>query len=309
MSETSPLAGRRILLTGAGGLLGFALTRELREAGACVAGVWSTRPVDAPDMDAHRCDLREAAAVRALFDRVKPACVVHAAALTDLSLCEREPQLAHAVNAGATATVAAEATRAGAAMIYVSSESVYGDGPAPHRESDACQPLSVYARTKLEGEEQALRHAPGALVLRTTIVGTAPSAARSLVAWLLGAFQRGTPVRGFQDVIFSPLFTHDFSRLLIAALGQKLEGIWNVGAGSRCSKFHFARLLAESLGFDPELVQPGRLADAALTGPRCYQSALVSDRFAAKTGAELPTVEVGIARFAAAHADPAVSHS
>lgn len=309
MSETFPLSDQRILLTGASGLLGFALMPALREAGARVAGVWSTRPLDAPDAESHRCDLRDAAAVRALFDDVKPSCVVHAAALTDLGLCEREPQLARAINVDATATVAAESARVGAAMIYVSSESVYGDGTAPHRESDACKPLSIYARTKLEGEEQALRHAPDAVVLRTTIVGTAPSDSRSLVAWLLSSFQRGTPVRGFQDVSFSPLFTRDFSRLLIAAFGHKLTGVWNLGAVSHSSKFEFARLLAESLGFDPELVQSGLLADAALSGPRCYQSALDSSRFAAKTGVKLPTVEDGIARFTAAHADLAVSHS
>ncbi len=309
MSETVPISDQRILLTGASGLLGFALAPALRESGARVAGVWSTRPLDAPDAESRRCDLRDAVAVRALFDDVQPSCVVHAAALTDLGLCEREPQLAHSINVDATATVAAESARVGASMIHVSSESVYGDGPAPHRESDACRPLSVYARTKLEGEEQALRHAPDPLVLRTTIVGTAPSDSRSLVAWLLSSFQRGTPVRGFQDVSFSPLFTRDFSRLLIAAFGQRLTGIWNLGASSACSKFEFARLLAESLGFDPELVQPGLLADAALKGPRCYQSALASDRFAAKTGMVLPTVQDGIARFAAAHADLAVSHS
>lgn len=309
MIAPTTLAGRRVLVTGASGLLGFALTRTLLEAGANVAGTWSTREIAVPEVEAHRCDLTDARAVDGLFDRGRPEVVMHAAALTDIALCESQPELAEAVNVTATAQLASAAAETGAAFIYVSSEAVYGDGPSPHRESETGQPLTVYARTKLAGETAALQHAPGALVLRTTIVGTSPSDTRSLVAWLLQSFRRGTSVRGFQDVTFSPLFTTDFSRLLVEALAQKLSGIWNLGGGEACSKFDFARRFAITLGFGRELVQPGKLADAALLGPRCYQSAIDSSRIATRLGLTLPSLDEGLERFAATQPAAAISHA
>lgn len=309
MIAPTTLAGRRVLVTGASGLLGFALTRTLLDAGANVAGTWSTREIAAPEVEAHRYDLTDASAVDELFSRAQPEVVIHAAALTDIALCESQPELAEAVNVTATAQLAAAAAQASSAFIYVSSEAVYGDGPNPHREGQSAQPLTVYARTKLAGETAALEHAPEALVLRTTIVGTAPSDSRSLVSWLLQSFRRGTSVRGFQDVTFSPLFTADFSRLLIEALEQKLSGVWNLGGGEACSKFDFARRFATALGFDPELVQPGKLADAALRGPRCYQSALDSSRIAARLDLSLPSLDEGLERFAATQPAAAISHA
>lgn len=306
MPDPLHLAGRRVLVTGASGLLGFALTRELQEAGARVCGVWSTHPVSGACAESIRCDLRDREAVAEILVQTTPEVVVHAAALTDVGLCESDPALADAVNVQATRHLAMEAARAGAALVCVSSDAVYGDAAQPHHEDDACQPLSVYARTKLAGEEAALRHAPGALVLRTTIVGTAPGDTKSLVAWLLRSFREGREVCGFQDVDFSPLFTTDFSRLLIAAVRLRLAGIWNLGASDACSKFHFARRLAEALDFDPHLVQPGKLADAALRGPRCFQSALDSRRIATALGHALPSVDEGVESFAAAFRDEAV---
>jgi dTDP-4-dehydrorhamnose reductase len=299
MSESLSLRSKRVLVTGAGGMLGLALLPVLRDAGAAVVGLWRSTPIRVPGIESCRCDLTDPAETARVTKEARPDWVIHAAALTDVGLCEREPALAQATNVEASAHLAAAVHEIGARLAYISSEAVYGEGAEMHRETDPCQPLSEYARTKLAGESAVREEVPGVLVIRTTLVGLAPDDRRSLVSWLLDSFRERKAVNGFRDAFFSPLFAADFSRFLVEAMTRSLVGIWNIGAADVCSKFDFAHALAQALGYDANLVQPGLLREAVLSGQRCYQAALDSGRFQQSTGCVLPTVLKGVSDFAA----------
>ena len=154
MSDT-----RTILLIGAAGQVGRALRRDLAPLGSMIA-------LDLPELD-----ITDSARLSALILAQKPAILVNAAAYTAVDKAESDPHAAQAVNAAAVGTMAAACRQTGTFMVHYSTEYVFdGLGDRPYRPEDAPNPLSVYGRTKLAGEQALLAAAPAALILRTSWV-------------------------------------------------------------------------------------------------------------------------------------------
>lgn len=151
--------GLRILITGPDGQVGWECRRSLQALGR----------VDA--LGRAQCDHGRPEAIRAAIRAASPDLIVNAAAYTAVDRAESEPDLANAVNAVAPAVLAEEARRLGAALIHLSTDYVFdGTKPSPYAEDDACNPLSVYGRSKLQGEQAVLSSGAAALILRTSWV-------------------------------------------------------------------------------------------------------------------------------------------
>jgi dTDP-4-dehydrorhamnose reductase len=149
----------RILVTGPDGQVGWECRRSLQALGEVHA-------VGRAD-----CDLGRPAAIRAAVREAAPDLIVNTAAYTAVDRAESEPDLARAVNAEAPAVLAEEAGRLRASLIHLSTDYVFdGTKPAPYVEDDACNPLSVYGRTKLAGEQAILACGTPAVILRTSWV-------------------------------------------------------------------------------------------------------------------------------------------
>src|SRR3990172_11608223 len=127
----------RILITGGSGQLG----RDLQLA----MGEHQVRAFSHAELD-----VTDAEAVDEALQGFRPELVIHAAALTDTARCEREPDLAHAVNALGARNVAVACGDVGAAMVYVSTNEVFDGAKAePYVESDEANPINAYGRSKL----------------------------------------------------------------------------------------------------------------------------------------------------------------
>ncbi len=116
-------------------------------------------------------DLTDPDAPARLVDRVAPSLIVNAAAYTNVDGAESEPDLARALNAAGPGRLAAAAARARVPLIHVSTDQVFGEShDRPHGEDDPPEPLCVYGRTKLEGENAVREADPAALVVRVSWV-------------------------------------------------------------------------------------------------------------------------------------------
>jgi dTDP-4-dehydrorhamnose reductase len=149
----------RILITGPDGQVGWECQRSLQTLGElhCVGRA--------------QCDLTRPDSIRTVVRDTAPDLIVNAAAYTAVDRAEAEPELAHAVNAVAPAVLAEEAKRTGASVIHLSTDYVFdGSKSTPYAESDTCNPLSVYGRTKLQGEQAILSSGVPAVILRTSWV-------------------------------------------------------------------------------------------------------------------------------------------
>jgi dTDP-4-dehydrorhamnose reductase len=271
-----------ILLAGAGGQLGRDLQPALRGA--------QLHPFD------HRqLDIADARAVKAAVDRVRPDWIINAAAFNDVDGAELAPDQAFAVNAAGAGNLANAAARVSASIVHISTDYVFdGAKGAPYTEDDRPNPLSIYARTKYEGEQRVLASGASACVIRTAwLYGWQ---GKNFVKAILAAADRGGPLRVVADQVGSPTATRDLSEAIAALIGWGGGwGLFHVVNSGACSRFEFAKAI---VGGRVE-VQPITTAEAARVAPRPKYSALTSTRWPVTGLPALSSWEVALERFLA----------
>jgi dTDP-4-dehydrorhamnose reductase len=275
----------RILITGAGGMLGLDLQAAARTAAH-----------DTVALTRAELDVTDAAAVRAAVADARPDVVIGCAAWTNVDGAESDPQAAQAVNGAGAGHVAAAAAACGAWTIHVSTDYVFdGSKRTPYLESDPVAPLSEYGRSKLAGERAVAEQAPRA----HTIVRT---------AWLFGAHGSCFPKTMLRlaaerdelavvcDQIGSPTFTGHLAAALVGLAEQRERtlGLVHLAASGECSWCEFARaVLAAGTDTAGSRVRPITTADYPTPARRPAYSVLRSERGAPI----LPSWEDGVRSF------------
>ena len=287
----------RLLITGVSGLLGVNTAWEALQAGHEVIGWVNRRTLPRAPFPTRTVDLTNAAATIAAWDEAKPEAVIHCAALANLDECERKPKYSYALNADAAGRLAALARRDGVPFVHISTDAVFDGKRGGYTENDAPNPLSVYARSKLMGEERALAANPQAFVARVNLFGWSLSGHRSLAEWFLNNLRAGKQMRGFTDVFFCPLLANHLARLLFEALERGLQGLYHVVAADCMSKYEFGVLLARRFGLDASLIHPSSVESSGLSAARAHNLTLRADKFAAAIGHPIPTIEDGVEEF------------
>ena len=252
-------------------------------------GTYGAHPVALDGISFLHMDLADGPSIPRVFEEVRPDLVVHAAALTNIDLAEREPHLAEIINVDGSRFVARAARRVGSRMVAISTDAVFDGSAGPKTEDDEPRPLNVYGRTKLDGEQAVLAEHPDALVVRTTPVGFSPRGDQ-LAGWILGRLRSGQAVPGFVDAIFSPIDADALCQRVLALLTRGERGVYHVAGGSRVSKHAFARELARATGLDPTSVVEARLRDLRFVAPRGRDLSLSADRSSAVLGQPAPDV-------------------
>ncbi|HEY8525534.1 MAG TPA: dTDP-4-dehydrorhamnose reductase [Acidimicrobiales bacterium] len=233
----------KVLITGAGGQLGHDLVATCEAAGDEVIAAPRTA-LDVSDRDA---------AFGAICSTA-PDVVIHAGAWTAVDACESDPDRALRVNALGTRHVAEACRRAGAHLLYVSTDYVFdGTKPDPYDEWDRPNPQSVYGRSKWAGEVEALTGAPGSAVVRVSwVMG---EHGHNMVKTVLKLADR--PELAFvDDQRGSPTFTADLAPALRRLVASRLPGVFHVTNQGAVTWYEFVRDVLESAGYDPGKVRP-----------------------------------------------------
>lgn len=283
----------RILVTGATGTLGRHLLPVLAPLGE-VVGLGCR---EAPE-GGHRVDLTDATKTMDLLDRLRPKVILHAAGLTNVDACERDPLLAYRVNVAATRNLVdwASLERDKVRFIYISSDQVY-DSPGANDESKAA-PLNVYALTKLWAED-LVRRLDDYLVLRTNFFALGTAGRPTFVDWVVQGCLESRPLTLFQDVFFNPLYVNDLTALIAELLARPSCGTFNLGAsGEAMSKGDFIRAVAAALELPSESLKDGKLADVTLAARRPRGMRMDVSAIEGIVGHSLPTLSAGIERLA-----------
>jgi dTDP-4-dehydrorhamnose reductase len=223
---------------------------------------------------------------------------VNCAGLTNVDACERDREQAHALNVELPRMLATACADAGAGFVHISTDSVFDGERGNYSEDDAPAPLNVYSQTKLEGEHEVLKAFPEAMVIRTNFIGASPSGTSGLADWVVSKLESGERVPGFTDVTFAPLLTNELARIILAMTESNLHGLYHAGARDACTKYDFARRLSGALGFDPNLVEPASVADAALAARRPLNTSLSSSRLETALRRRMPSVDNAVAGYA-----------
>jgi len=262
------------LVTGSGGRLGSALQQMMAD--------------DYPDaLFATRAeiDVTDYWRLLAELERLTPTIVINAASFTHVDGCEDDPERADQANRIGAGNVARAAREIGARLIHVSTDLVFDGGLSRrYREDDVASPISVYGRTKLDGENAVRSELPEATILRA--------------AWFFGegkgkfpenfiaTIEQEKPLGLVADRFGSPTYIPDLAEAIVRLVSIPRAGVLHfTNAGEITSRYHFIRRAVDRLGLDGSSLRPVPHLDwTGDRAPRPINSALDHSEFIRLTG-------------------------
>ncbi len=272
----------RILITGARGQLGRDLQRALPEDTVFAS--------DLPELD-----VTDADALLRATEAHRPDILIHAAALTDTARCEREPDLAHKVNAEAARNAAQACQRLGASLLYVSTNEVFdGVSRHPYPESYPPNPLNAYARSKLAGEAYVKSSLQRYYIVRTAwLYG---EGGNHFPAKILAAAEQQPTLSVVTDEIATPTWTRDLAQAIARLIRHDAFGVYHLTNDGACSRYDWARLVLRLAGREDVQVRPTTMAEYGAT-PRKPPYSVLANRAAAALGITLRPWEQALEEF------------
>ncbi|MFQ5442384.1 MAG: dTDP-4-dehydrorhamnose reductase [Thermodesulfobacteriota bacterium] len=226
---------KKIIVLGAGGQLGTDTIRALKDGGFNAAGFNSAE-----------LDIRDFEKVLHAIVRERPAFVVNSAAYTNVDGAEKETERAYAVNRDGAANVARAAKETGATLVHISTDFVFdGKKSTPYGEADTVNPLSVYGKSKLAGEEKVRELINEHIIIRASWLYGATG--RNFVKTMLNLAGERERLRVVSDQVGSPTWTSDLARLIVRIAGRDGApyGIYHYSNEGVASWYDFAVAVIE----------------------------------------------------------------
>lgn len=277
----------RVIVTGAGGLLGGAVTREF------------AREADVIGLDRRGLDVTDERAVHDSIRAHAPHVIINCAAYNDVDGAEEEPARALETNAFAVLALARSAGAVGATFVHYSSDFVFdGETDRPYAEEDRPNPRSMYGASKLLGDWFAME-APRAYVLRVESLFGPPAAAgarRGSLGTIVDRIRQGEEVPVFVDRVVSPSFTPDIARATRRLIeGSVPAGLYHCVNTGHATWADIAHAAARLMGA-PIRMRPLTLETASLRAQRPRYCALSNAKLLA-AGCEMPSWETALEVF------------
>ena len=286
----------RILLTGKNGQVGFELQRALAPLGPLVA------------FDQSECDLSDEKAVRRLVRAVRPDIIVNPAAYTAVDKAESDQDRAFAINGIAPAVLGEEAARLNALVVHYSTDYVFdGTKPTCYTEDDIANPLSVYGKSKLAGDQALLQNAKTSIIFRTSWVFGAHG--NNFIKTMLRLASERDSLKVVADQFGAPTSAALIADITAHILRQYQQikrntfpfGLYNLVASGETNWCDLARTIlaaaldaGKPLTLRPEDVLPISTGQYPLPAPRPANSRLETLRLRETFGLYLPRWQEGL---------------
>lgn len=245
----------RVLVTGAGGLLGGRLC-ELLSARHTVTAQIRVQP--APEgLPILSVDLADPGKVAEVVSRLRPEAVIHAAALADAEVCERDPVRAARDNEFASRTLARACAANRARLIAISSDLVFDGESSFSSEASPTNPSTEYGRSKVLAEGAVREECPGSVVLRVGLIcGRGHGLRRSGSEAILQRLRRGERVTLYEDEWRTPVDPESVAQAIQAVLDRPATlGIYHIAGNERLTRAELGERVAALHGLDSSLIQ------------------------------------------------------
>lgn len=243
-----------------------------------------------------RLDVTDAEEVFAIFERVRPDVVIHAAGNKNVRYCEDHPDEAYRTNALGTHNVARACRNFGARMIYLSTDLVFSCVRGDYKEDELPQPTLAYGWSKLQGEKFALKELKNVAVCRS---GGIYGKCSPLLSWLSGEIDAGRTVDCFVDVFNTPTYLENLAEMMEAIIRKELNGVFHTVGRERVSRFEFFQSYVRTFGLDEDLLSPISTADM---NDRLFlqpDSSLSVDQTSRRLGIKFNSISEGFTRLKA----------
>ncbi len=255
-----------ILVTGAKGLLGSDLVRVL------------SKEYEAIGVGKEDFDITDKGATLKSIRDIAPELVIHTAAYTKVDACESNREFAFRVNRDGAGNVAMACREVGARLFYISTDYVFdGKKESPYSEEDTPNPLSIYGRSKWEGEQQIKKIMSDYIIMRTSwLFGrNGPN----FVKTILGLAEGGGVLKVVDDQRGSPTYSVDLSEAIRRLIKIETRGIIHVTNSGSCTWFEYTKRILEMAGHTDIKVIPISSAESNRPATRPAYSVLSNDRY------------------------------
>jgi dTDP-4-dehydrorhamnose reductase len=241
------MLNRKVLISGASGMLGSALSAELSKQenvhiyyishSSHIIHNFNNR-VTVDELDGHQ--------FYAFY---------HCAAEINVNLCETDYDQAIRSNAEYTEELFKKVNAS--KYFYISTDSVYQGIRGNYKESDEVMPVNNYALSKLLGEKIALESRINVFVIRTNIFGLSSKTKSSLFEWAKSELEQGKSINGYTNIFFNPLSVNHLAHILWEMADCSIEfGVYNIGCSLFLSKYEFLVKVAKYIGISQDMVCP-----------------------------------------------------
>lgn len=232
---------KRVIITGGKGLVGEYLKN-----------FFDRRNYEIFSFGKEEMDVRNREKIYEIFKEIKPDIVIHLAALTDVDFCEINPEIAYAINSEGTKNISEISADFNSFVIYLSTDFVFdGKKETPYKENDTPNPINIYGKSKLKGEEFVKKNSEKYLIIRTSrIFG---KNGKNFGSKLPQIMKEKKELFLTSDIVNCPTYAFDLADSIIKLIEKEIYGIINVCNSGWCSWYEFGLKMKEFLKMDIEI--------------------------------------------------------
>lgn len=248
-----------ILLTGITGLLGRALVKQnkgIRKIKGMYLG--SYEMPDTEFVTYIRCDVTDKDTLFKLAGNDTIECIIHAAGIANVDICERKPKLAYASNVTGTKNIIELARSKKAKLVYISTNAVFDGKNPPYNEEDEPNPINQYGRIKLECEMRVRECSKDSLIARLILMYGVnnPNERKSFFTWVLESLKSKKRINVVNDVYENPILSDECADIIWKLIDKNTAGIYHIGGRTRLSRYEGASIAAKVFSLDGSLINP-----------------------------------------------------
>ena len=274
-----------ILITGASGQLGMSLKRIFNSKYEIISTTGNNNPTGS----SMHLDVTNPMLFKEVMETTNPDLVINLAALTNVDLCEKNPELAYSINIGGMDNLV---NAFKGPIIHVSTDYVFDGEDGPYKEEDTTNPLNVYGLSKLESEKLLLDHSENSLVIRSNVLYDYSSKSEaSFLNWVVDSLTQEKEINVVEDQWNNPTWTGSLAVVIDRVIDTQLTGLVHWGDGDLVSRFDFANKIADVFNLKKSLIKPILTSELNQTAKRPLKSGLKSDYAQNILNLEPPTIK------------------
>ena len=253
---------KKILITGSTGQLGNSLGKVFKSRYDLV----STSRTKPNKNTNYFLDITNSLLVKDMVSAISPDIIINLAALTNVDLCESNPDLAHAINFQGVKNLVNVFK---GPIIHLSTDYVFDGKLGQYKENDITNPINVYGVTKYKAEKFLLEKSKGSLVIRTNVLYDYQSKAKSsFLNWVVDSLKRGEKIKVVDDQFNNPTWTDSISVVIDRAIKADLNGLIHWGDFDWISRYDFANKIADKFNLQSNLIEPIKTEELNQVAPR-----------------------------------------
>ena len=291
---------RKILILGISGLTGYKLAKSMSSSYSTY-GTFNTRSVEINNCQAVKLDVTNDAQLHKIFSEIKPDVVINTTALHNVDYCEDNREQSSMVNTKAILSIYQNSERIGSNLIHLSTDYVFnGNKKFPYGESDQTNPISIYGKSKLEGEK-VLENSRHVVIRPSVIYGWSPMELANTTSssgkpmnfalWVLTKLSKKESLRIVTDQYASATLADSLAESILKIAETSKSGLYHISGLSCESRYDFTIKLAEKFGHDPSLILPTTSASFRQKAKRPSYSCLNCEKAIKDFGLKLLTTD------------------